>query len=52
MYSIDIPAKGVPTALELLTDAVMNSTLPPRNIVKEQEVIHREFAMGYDDQIA
>ncbi len=49
VYWIDIPAKGVPTALELLTDAVMNSTLPPEEYVKEQEVIRREFAMGHDD---
>ncbi|MGB8166314.1 MAG: pitrilysin family protein [Chthoniobacteraceae bacterium] len=49
VYWIDIPSKGVPTALELLTDAVMNSTLPPEEYVKEQEVIRREFAMGYDD---
>ncbi|MEA3213457.1 MAG: zinc protease [Chthoniobacter sp.] len=49
VYWIDIPAKGVPTALELLCDAVMNSTLPPEEYVKEQEVIRREFAMGYDD---
>ncbi len=49
VYWIDIPAKGVPTALELLADAVMNSTLPPEEYVKEQEVIRREFAMGYDD---
>ncbi len=49
VYWIDIPSKGVPTALELLTDAVMNSTLPPEEYVKEQEVIRREFAMGCDD---
>jgi zinc protease len=49
VYWIDIPAKGVPTALELLTDAVMNSTLPAEEYVKEQEVIRREFAMGCDD---
>ena len=49
VYWIDIPAKGVPVALELLSDAVMNSTLPPEEYVKEQEVIRREFAMGYDD---
>ena len=28
VYWIDIPAKGVPVALDLLSDAVMNSTLP------------------------
>lgn len=49
VYWIDIPAKGVPVALDLLTDAVMNSTLPPDEYVKEQEVIRREFAMGNDD---
>ncbi|MCE9609895.1 MAG: insulinase family protein [Chthoniobacter sp.] len=49
VYWIDIPAKGVPTALDLLSDAVMNSTLPPDEYVKEQEVIRREFAMGHDD---
>ena len=49
VYWIDIPAKGVPTAIELLSDAVLNSTLPPEEYAKEQEVIRREFAMGYDD---
>ena len=49
VYWIDIPAKGVPVALDLLADAVMNSTLPPDEFVKEQEVIRREFAMGNDD---
>ena len=49
VYWIDIPAKGVPVAIDLLADAVMNSTLPPEEYVKEQEVIRREFAMGNDD---
>jgi zinc protease len=49
VYWIDIPAKGVPVALDLLADAVMNSTLPPEEYAKEQEVIRREFAMGMDD---
>jgi len=49
VYWIDIPAKGVSTAIDLLSDAVLNSTLPPDEFVKEQEVIRREFAMGYDD---
>jgi zinc protease len=49
VYWIDIPAKGAATAIELLADAMMNSTLPPEEFVKEQEVIRREFAMGYDD---
>ncbi|HEX8311799.1 MAG TPA: pitrilysin family protein, partial [Chthoniobacteraceae bacterium] len=49
VYWIDIPSKGVNTALELLADAMMNSTLPSDEYVKEQEVIRREFAMGNDD---
>ena len=49
VYWIDIPSKGVPVALELLADAVTHSTLPVEEYVKEQEVIRREFAMGYDD---
>jgi zinc protease len=49
VYWIDIPSKGVATAIELLSDAVLHSTLPAEEFVKEQEVIRREFAMGYDD---
>ena len=37
------------TALDVLSDAMMNSTLPPEEYQKEQEVIRREFAMGMDD---
>ena len=36
-------------ALDILSDAMMNSTLPPEEYAKEQEVIRREFAMGMDD---
>ena len=49
VYWIDIPAKGVGVAVDLLADAALNSTLPPEEFAKEQEVIRREFAMGYDD---
>ena len=49
VYWIDIPSKGVVTAIELLSDAMMNSALPPLEYSKEQEVIRREFAMGFDD---
>ncbi len=49
VFWIDIPAQGVPTAVEILSDAMMNSTLPEEEYTKEQEVIRREFAMGYDD---
>jgi zinc protease len=49
VYWIDVPKEGVASALEILSDATMNSTLPPEEYVKEQEVIRREFAMSHDD---
>ena len=49
VYWIDIPAKGVPVGLELLADALQHSTLPANELLREQEVIRREFAMGFDD---
>lgn len=49
VYWIDVPKDGVATALDVLSDAMMNSTLPPDEYTREQEVIRREFAMGFDD---
>ncbi len=49
VYWIDVPKAGVATAVEILADAMMNSTLPREEYVKEQEVIRREFAMCMDD---
>ncbi|PYL04372.1 MAG: hypothetical protein DME31_03850 [Verrucomicrobia bacterium] len=49
VFWIDVPKDGVSTALDILSDAMMNSTLPPEQYQKEQEVIRREFAMGMDD---
>ncbi len=49
VFWIDVPKEGVTTALDILADAMMNSTLPPAEYQKEQEVIRREFAMGMDD---
>jgi len=49
VYWIDVPKAGVATAIDVLTDAMMNSTLPRAEYAKEQEVIRREFAMGFDD---
>lgn len=49
VYWIDTPAKGVSTAIDILSDAMMNSTLPEEEYTKEQEVIRREFAMGQDN---
>ncbi|MEO8352994.1 MAG: pitrilysin family protein [Chthoniobacteraceae bacterium] len=49
VYWIDIPARGVPVALELLGDAMQHASIPNDELIKEQEVIRREFAMGFDD---
>lgn len=49
VYWIDVPKAGTASAIEILADAMMNSTLPPQEYAKEQEVIRREFAMGFDD---
>lgn len=49
VYWIDIPSKGTSAAIDLLADALTNSTLPADEVVTEQEVIRREFAMGFDD---
>ena len=49
VFWIDVPKDGVQSALAILSDAMMNSTLPPEEYTKEQEVIRREFAMGFDD---
>ncbi|HME88592.1 MAG TPA: pitrilysin family protein [Chthoniobacterales bacterium] len=49
VFWIDVPKDGVPSALAVLSDAMMNSTLPPEEYTKEQEVIRREFAMNLDD---
>src|SRR5205809_5404113 len=49
VFWIDVPKDGALTALDILADAMMNSTLPAREYVEEQEVIRREFAMGMDD---
>jgi zinc protease len=49
VFWIDVPKDGVPVALDVLSDAMMNSTLPAEEYAREQEVIRREFAMGMDD---
>src|SRR6266478_9660269 len=49
VFWIDVPKDGVPVALDVLADTMMNSTLPAEEYAKEQEVIRREFAMGMDD---
>jgi len=49
VYWIDVPKEGASDAVAILADAMQNATLPEEEYVKEQEVIRREFAMGFDD---
>ncbi len=49
VFWIDVPAEGAPKAMDILADAMMHATLPEAEYAKEQEVIRREFAMGFDD---
>jgi len=49
VYWIDVPSDGASKAIGILADAMMNATLPEEEYQKEQEVIRREFAMGFDD---
>src|SRR3982074_3402123 len=37
VFWIDVPKDGVGTALDVLADAMMNSTLPPAEYLKEKE---------------
>lgn len=49
VYWIDVPSEGASAAVAILADAMINATLPEQEYAKEQEVIRREFAMGFDD---
>ena len=49
VYWIDVPSDGAAEAVDILADAMMHSQLPEKEYTKEQEVIRREFAMGFDD---
>ena len=49
VYWIDVPKEGASDAVAILADAMMNATMPEAEYTKEQEVIRREFAMGFDD---
>ena len=49
VYYIDIPAEHAPVAVDILGDAVFNSTLPADEVEREKGVILREIDMGLDD---
>jgi zinc protease len=49
VFYVDAPSSGWRTALDVLADAMFHSTLPVAEFDKEQQVIRREFAMGFDN---
>jgi zinc protease len=49
IYYINTPSEGVSVAVDLLADVMMNATILQDEYDKEQSVIRREFAMGFDD---
>ncbi|MDI6794040.1 MAG: pitrilysin family protein [bacterium] len=49
VYHISIASRQWETALEVMADAVMNSSFDPEELTKEQEVILKEINMNEDD---
>lgn len=49
VYWVDTPSSGVTAALDVLADVLTDASLPETEYESEQEVIRREFAMGFDD---
>ncbi|MDD2763742.1 MAG: pitrilysin family protein [Opitutaceae bacterium] len=49
VYYIDVPAEHTALAIDILADAVLHSTLPADEVMREREVILREIDMGRDD---
>ncbi len=49
VYYIDLPAEHAAVAIDLLADAILRSTLPAEEVIKEKEVILREIDMCLDD---
>jgi zinc protease len=49
VYFIDIPSERLEVAVDILADAVLHSTLPEDEAIREKDVILREIAMTQDD---
>jgi zinc protease len=49
VYYIDLPSEHLEVAVDVLADAVLHSTLPSDEVLREKEVILREIAMTRDD---
>jgi len=48
VFYADLPSRNWKVGVDVLSDAVMNASLPEDEWEREKEVILREFAMGYD----
>lgn len=48
VFFADLPSRNWKVGVNVLSDAVMNASLPGEEWEREKEVILREFAMGYD----
>jgi zinc protease len=49
VYYIDLPSEHTGVAVDILADAVLHSSLPAEEVVREKDVILREIAMTRDD---
>jgi len=49
VYYIDLPSEHLAVAVDILADAVLNSTLPADEVTREKDVILREIAMTRDE---
>ena len=49
VYYIDLPSEKLEVAVDILSDAVLHSTLPEGEALREKDVILREIAMTRDD---
>ncbi|MGJ8638208.1 MAG: M16 family metallopeptidase [Opitutaceae bacterium] len=49
VYYIDAPSTAFAQIVDVLSDIVLNSTLPEAEVIKERDVILREIDMGLDD---
>lgn len=49
IYTITVPSNAFSMALEILSDALMNSTFDPKEFEKEREVIFGELRLNNDD---
>jgi zinc protease len=51
VYYINIPSENWQTAVDILSDCMMNATIPEEELLKEKQVILREMAMRLDDPV-